>query len=49
MGIDHYTPEELKKIKTIFDWEQYPLDFKEKWYDYIDQEFNRRERRVLVL
>ena len=32
-------PEQLKKIKTIFDWEQYPIDFKETWYDYIDQEF----------
>tara|TARA_Y100000746_G_scaffold230637_1_gene242619 strand:+ start:1187 stop:3397 length:2211 start_codon:yes stop_codon:yes gene_type:complete len=36
-------PKELKRIKTIFDWEDYPLDFKEKWYDYIDIEFNRRE------
>ena len=36
-------PKELKRIKTIFDWEDYPLDFKEKWYDYIDTEFNRRE------
>ena len=36
-------PKELKRIKTIFDWEEYPLDFKETWYDYIDQEFSRRE------
>jgi len=36
-------PKELKRIKTIFDWEDYPLDFKETWYDYIDIEFNRRE------
>jgi len=36
-------PEQLKKIKTIFDWEQYPIDFKETWYDYIDQEFTRRD------
>ena len=36
-------PKELKRIKTIFDWEEYPLDFKEQWYDYIDQEFTRRE------
>ena len=27
----------------MFDWEEYPLDFKEKWYDYIDKEFTRRE------
>jgi len=37
-------PSELKKIKTIFDWENYPIDFKEKWYDYIDKEFTRREQ-----
>ena len=37
-------PKELKRIKTIFDWEDYPLDFKEKWYDYIDKEFSRREQ-----
>ena len=37
-------PVDFKKIKTIFDWEEYPVDFKEKWYDYIDKEFNRREQ-----
>ena len=37
-------PVAFKKIKTIFDWEEYPVDFKEKWYDYIDKEFNRREQ-----
>ena len=37
-------PKELQKIKSVFDWEEYPLDFKEKWYDYIDEEFNRREQ-----
>ena len=36
-------PKELQKIKTRFDWEQYSLEFKEKWYDYIDEEFKRRE------
>jgi len=36
-------PKELNKIKSVFDWEEYPLDFKEKWYDYIDKEFTRRE------
>ncbi len=36
-------PKELSKIKSVFDWEEYPLDFKEKWYDYIDEEFARRE------
>ena len=37
-------PKELSKIKSVFDWEEYPLEFKEKWYDYIDEEFNRREQ-----
>ena len=36
-------PKELQKIKSRFDWEDLPLDFKEKWYDYIDDEFTRRE------
>ena len=37
-------PDILKKIKTIFDWKAYPEDQKEQWYDYIDEEFNRREQ-----
>jgi len=36
-------PKVLSKIKTVFDWREYPEDFKEKWYDYIDEEFARRE------
>ncbi len=36
-------PKQLQKIKTRFDWEDYPVDFKEKWYEYIDEEFKRRE------
>ena len=36
-------PKELKRIKTVFDWRDYPEDFKEKHYDYIDNEFKRRE------
>ena len=36
-------PKILKKIKTVFDWREYPEDFKEKYYDYIDNEFKRRE------
>ena len=38
----HEYPKTLAKIKTIFDWKQYPDDFKEKWYAYIDREFARR-------
>ena len=37
-------PKVLSKIKTVFDWKEYPEDFKEKWYDYIDKEFTRREQ-----
>ena len=37
-------PKELQRIKTRFDWEEYSVDFKEKWYEYIDEEFNRREK-----
>ena len=36
-------PKELNRIKSVFDWDEYPVDFKEKWYDYIDTEFKRRE------
>jgi len=36
-------PKELARIKTIFDWKEYPEDFKEQWYDYIEKEFERRE------
>jgi len=36
-------PKELSKLKNIFDWRAYPEDQKEKWYDYIDEEFKRRE------
>ena len=31
-------PKELKGIKTIFDWKNYKEDFKEEWYEFIDQE-----------
>ena len=37
-------PKELNKIKSRFDWEEYSAEFKEKWYDYIDEEFKRREQ-----
>ena len=34
---------DFKRIKTVFDWQEYPDDFKEKHYSYIDEEFRRRE------
>ena len=36
-------PKELSRIKNIFDWRSYPDEQKEKWHDYIDEEFRRRE------
>jgi len=36
-------PKELERLKSIFDWRAYPEDQKEQWFDYIDEEFNRRE------
>jgi len=44
---DKWTPEEypkeLKLIKSIFDWREYPEEFKFKWGAYIDEQFNKRE------
>ena len=40
----HDIPKELSKIKTIFEWDTYPDHFKNKWYEYIDQEFEYREK-----
>tara|TARA_B110000211_G_scaffold220660_1_gene267504 strand:+ start:274 stop:2490 length:2217 start_codon:yes stop_codon:yes gene_type:complete len=36
-------PKELGKLKNIFDWKAYPEELKERWYDYIDEEFIRRD------
>ena len=36
-------PKELSRIKSVFDWDEYPVDFKEKWFDYIDEEFRKRD------
>ena len=44
---DKWTPEEypkqLKGIKSIFDWREYPEGFKQTWGKYIDENFNKRE------
>jgi hypothetical protein len=39
-------PKELEKIKNVFDWNKYPDHFKEKWYDYVDTEFKRRDEGI---
>jgi len=36
-------PKELSKIQSVFDWRDYPDDFKERWEPYIDEQFKRRE------
>jgi len=36
-------PKELERLKSIFDWRSYPEDQKEQWFDYIDEEFDRRD------
>tara|TARA_B100001057_G_scaffold146640_1_gene146610 strand:- start:8962 stop:11241 length:2280 start_codon:yes stop_codon:yes gene_type:complete len=36
-------PKELNYIKTIFQWNEYPNSFKDKWLEYIESEFDRRE------
>ena len=36
-------PPELNKIKTVYDWNDRSIAFKEKHYDYINKEFVRRE------
>ena len=36
-------PKQLKQIKSIFQWNESPKEFKSKWVDYIESEFDRRE------
>ena len=36
-------PKELSRINSIFNWHAAPSNFKDKWVDYIEQEFDRRE------
>lgn len=36
-------PKELSRISSIFQWNDMPSDFKNKWVDYIEQEFDYRE------
>ncbi len=36
-------PKELSRLKNIFDWRSYPEENKAQWFDYIDEEFNRRD------
>lgn len=36
-------PKELNNVKSIFHWHTTPKEFKDKWVDYIEGEFDRRE------
>lgn len=36
-------PKELHRIKSIFQWNETPKEFKYKWVDYIESEFDRRD------
>ena len=36
-------PKDLKKIKSIFQWNEKPSQFKDVWVDYIESEFDKRE------
>jgi hypothetical protein len=37
-------PSELHKIQSIFQWNDKPKEFKDRWVDYIEQEFDKREQ-----
>jgi len=36
-------PKQLSRLKNIFDWRSYPEEKKADWFDYIDEEFKRRD------
>jgi len=36
-------PKDIRRIQTIFQWNEMPTDFKERFVDYIEGEFDRRE------
>jgi len=37
-------PKELSRLKNIFDWRAYAEEKKADWFDYIDEEFKRRDQ-----
>lgn len=39
----HELPSELAKIQSIFQWNEKPKEFKARWVDYIEKEFDYRE------
>lgn len=41
--VAHEMHKELKRIKTVIEWKQYPPEFREKHVEYIEGEFEKRE------
>ena len=39
----HELPKDLTRINSIFQWNERPPQFKNKWVDYIEGEFDKRE------
>ena len=37
-------PKQLQKVQSIFQWNEMPSEFKNKWVDYIENEFDYREQ-----
>lgn len=37
-------PKELSRIQSIFQWNEMPTEFKDRWVDYIEKEFDYREQ-----
>ncbi len=37
-------PRDLAKIQSIFQWNERPKEFKDRWVDYIEKEFDYREQ-----
>ena len=42
-------PKPLSKIQSIFQWNDMPTAFKDRWVDYIESEFDRREDGVFFM
>jgi len=42
-------PVDLLKIKSMAQWNLKPKEFKERWFNYIDREFDRREHGYWIM
>jgi hypothetical protein len=42
-------PKALSKIQSIFQWNEMSSEFKDRWVDYIEEEFDRREQGLWYL